>query len=158
MKPDDKVLAEAILKYVCVGRRICAVNFYTVPILEIDVVNEPKFESDISLTIESEWRVFDELPVNIPIIQFPDSVVDQNRTSELICAMAYLGWYRIIDARLGDDIPHLLLKFENGKTLFINGHHDMYESWNLSAGKFMIVATPGDEITIWHPDTFAREN
>ena len=96
------------------------------------------FEEDIYLTIESEWRVFRWVTKILPIIQFPTSVVEQKRTLDLICKMAYLGWNHIVDVRLGDIIPHLLLEFENGQTLYKNGHHDRFESWNISGGGFFL--------------------
>jgi hypothetical protein len=154
MKPDDKKLAESILRYLCVGRRVCGVNFYNVPILVIDTTEIRGSEFDTYLTIECEWRVFEEVPAELPIILFPGDIVNRQRTAELICAIGKLGWNSIVDVQLGDPVPHLLIKFENGQTLFLNGHHDKYESWNLSAGEFLVVATPGDEIAIWHPQDF----
>lgn len=154
MKKEDKTLAEAILKHLCVGRRICGINFYTTPVLLIDVAAGPQSEMNAYLTIEAEWRVFDELPLQLPIIEFPGHIVDKQRTSELICAIGQLGWHRIMDVQLGESSPHLVLKFENGLFLYINGHHDLYESWNISAGEYQVVATPGDGLAIWHPQGF----
>lgn len=112
---------------------------------------------EYSLSVESEWRVYDEVPAELPIIQFPDDIVDQQRTSELICTIGKLGWYPIVDIKLGDNIPHLLITFENGQTLFINGHHSQYESWDFYAEDFHVVATPEDGLAIWHPHGFKAD-
>ncbi len=156
MQKEDKDIAESILRHLCIGRRICGINFYTVPVLLIDAIDGPSFEATIQLTIEAEWRVFDELPLQLPIVDSPGHIVDKRRTSELICAIGKLGWYTIIGVQLGENSPHLVLKFENGQFLYINGHHDQYESWNILAGEYQVVATPGDGIAIWHPEGFRR--
>ena len=137
MKPRDKALAESILRYLCIGRRICGINFYAVPILVIDTVEAARSKVDAYLTVEGEWNILQEVPSDFQTIHFSHDITDQKRTSELICAIGKLGWYSIIDIQLGDSVPHLLIKFENGQTLFLNGHHDQYESWNMSAGEFL---------------------
>ena len=158
MKTEDKVLAEAILRHLCIGCRICGITFYAVPILLIDVVDEPQPSTDIQLTIEGEWYVFDEFPVQLPVFEPSDRVVDKRRTAELICAIGELGWHHIIDVRLGESSPHLILTFDNEQILYINGHHDRFESWNISAGEFMVVATPGDKVAIWCPEDFLTKH
>jgi hypothetical protein len=154
MTQDDKVLAEAILEHLCVGRRICGAYFYAVPILVIDVADYVGPEEEAKLTIETEWKIVDKVPAELPVMQFTGSVVPRQRTSELISEVGYLGWHRIVHVQLGDCIPHLLLTFENGRTLLINGHHDLYECWNISRAEFLVVCTPGDGLAIWHPDGF----
>ena len=65
----------------------------------------------------------------------------------------------IVDAQLGVESPHLILTFDDGRILFINGHHDQYESWQLYAGqgKLLIVAVPGDELAMWLPEDYRQE-
>lgn len=52
------------------------------------------------------------------------------------------------------------MTFQSGLTMFVNGHHDMYECWQAGDGagygghQWLIVATPGDDIAIWAPDSF----
>lgn len=154
MNQEEKVLAEAVLRHLCVGLRICGANFYPGPVLVINDGSLPNKE-DIYLTVESEWRIFDEVPAVLPIIQYANDIPDRKRISELISAVGYLTWHKIIDVKLGDSVPHLLLKFDNGQTLYVNGHHDKYESWNIHADKFTVVAIPGDGVAIWHPEGFS---
>ncbi len=152
MNREEKQLAEAILRYICVGHRISGINFIATPYLIIYESRLPKEE--VSISVESEWRIYDEVPASLPVIQFPNDIVDETRTSELIRAISYLAWNKITEIRLGEEIPHLLITFDNGKTLYINGHNDRFESWDFYAGEFQVVATPGDNVAILHPENF----
>lgn len=61
---------------------------------------------------------------------------------------------------LGETEPHLIISFESGRTFFLNGHHNKYESWELGVWfpekdeDFLVVACPGDNLSIWAPDNF----
>ncbi len=164
MEPQDKTLGEAILRHLCIGRRICGVTFYAMPMLTLDTDDEHSGERNAVLTIEGEWTLLNEIPGVLPLIQWPDrddQQVERERMSQLVAAAGRLGWYPIVDARLSDHVPHLLLTFSNGQTLYINGHHERYESWNIAAGHvtagsgFLVVAGPEDGLTIWGPDEFS---
>ena len=146
---QDKELAESILRDLCVGRGICGMNFYAVPVLVIDEVTPSKRESFV--TVESDWIIYDGMAMALAAVQSPNGPVDSARTSMLIREIADLAWQKIIGVKLGDEIPDLFIEFENGKVLKINGHHDKFESWNVSAGKFLVVAVPGDDVAIWQP-------
>jgi len=69
---------------------------------------------------------------------------------------------KVAEIRLSDLVPHLLIKFESGQTLFVNGHHDMYECWQAGDGAgyggtdWLLVAVPGDDIEVWAPDDFGE--
>lgn len=164
MESKDKALAEAIVRHLCVGRRICGVTFYAIPMLTIDSVDQHSGELHSSVEIDDGWRVLDDVPSDLPAIEYEDDsddAVRQKRISELVAAVGYLGWHEIVDARIGDEAPHLLMTFRNGQTLYINGHDDRYESWNIAAGSvaagnhFLVVAGPEDELAIWCPEGFA---
>jgi hypothetical protein len=64
---------------------------------------------------------------------------------------------KVIDIKLGDTVPHLIIVFQSGLTMFINGHDDMYECWQAGDGagytgeEWLIVATPGDDFATWAP-------
>lgn len=69
-----------------------------------------------------------------------------------------LGMKKIVEVNLGDTSPHLLLTFDTGEVLFINGHHDTYECWQVGVSNtendeevWEVVACPGDSLAIWVP-------
>ncbi|MGD6778551.1 hypothetical protein ACQCT3_02180 [Sutcliffiella horikoshii] len=56
---------------------------------------------------------------------------------------------------LGKKAPHLLIHFEDGKTLYVNGHHNQYECWQAGdddGDGWLMVAMPGDDIAYWEPE------
>ncbi len=121
----------------------------------------PSGELQASVEIDDGWRVLDEVPSDLQAIEYEhdsDDAVWQKRITELVAAVGYLGWHEIVDVRIGEEAPHLLLTFSNGQTLYINGHDDRYESWNIAAGSvavgnhFLVVAGPADELAIWCPE------
>ncbi|MEJ9233189.1 hypothetical protein LAV79_28145 [Peribacillus butanolivorans] len=66
---------------------------------------------------------------------------------------------QIVEVPLHDDSPHLFLTFETGEVLFIWGHDDKYESWQLGFsntsiddGDWEIVACPNDGLAICGPE------
>jgi hypothetical protein len=153
----DKALADAILKHLCPGRRICGVTFYAIPNLVIDFDDKPQHSHETHLSIEGDWMLFDDEIPSLPPTQIPNYGTHKQRISELICRLGYLGWHTIVGAELGTDSPYLLLKFANGQTLFINGRHELYESWHITSGEFMVVAMPGDNLAIWCPNDFSLQ-
>jgi hypothetical protein len=73
-----------------------------------------------------------------------------------VAALARLAGQRIVEVVLGDRSPHLMLSFESDMVLFVNGHHDAFECWNLSTDlpaphKWLIVTTSGDGIALFPP-------
>ncbi len=163
MNPEDKPLAEAILRHLCIGRRICGVLIYATPTLTIDTDDEDSMERPASLRISAVSRVLEEIPPNLPELDFQEARGEDWRqpVSELLAAVAYLGWHKITAVRIGDNVPHLLLTFSNGQTLYINGH-DRYECWEISDGstvaerEFWVVGGAGDVLQIWCPEEFWR--
>ncbi len=165
MNAKDKALAESILRHLCIGRRICGVTFYAIPMLTLDTDDQHSGERSATLTVEGEWAVLNGIPGTLPPMYWPegeDKQLERERMSELVTAAGRLGWSPIVDAKLYENAPHLLLTFGNGQTLYINGHHERYESWTIAAGSlpadsgFRVVAGPEDELAIWCPENFPR--
>ncbi len=159
----DRAVAEAVVRHLCIGRRICAVTFYLTPGLTIDLADEHFGEHPAYLNVEGEWTVLDEIPDILPAIESEelyDQDAAQARASELVAVVGRLGWSEIVDARLGEDAPHLLLSFSTGKTLYISGYDRYYDSWTISAGNiakcqgFQVVAEPDGGLAVWHPKGF----
>lgn len=138
-------------------------TFYAVPMLAIDTDDEHMGEWKVNVEVGGAWKLLDQIPGNLPTLEDEDGqdeTTRRQRISELIATVGALCWHPIVDARLGDEVPHLLLTFSNGQTLYINGHNDRYESWNISAGQvvagkgFLVVAGPQHGLAIWKPDSF----
>ncbi len=163
MNQKEKALAEAILRHLCIGRRICGLTFYAIPMLTFDTDDQHSGERAAILTIEGPWALLDEIPADLTTIQWQDldgSHDWRGRASAVAAAAVSLAWYRVVDARLADEVPHLLITFSNGQALCVHGHRDHYESWNIVSGRqsagnwFLVVAGPQDDLTIWTPDGF----
>ncbi len=62
---------------------------------------------------------------------------------------------RVHHVHLGDEHPHLELTFESGNTLFINGFHEQFESWQagdarpLGGDQYLLVAMPQGELAVF---------
>ncbi|ANU20629.1 hypothetical protein BBI15_10575 [Planococcus plakortidis] len=67
---------------------------------------------------------------------------------------------KVKDVWLGEESPHLYISLESGKILYVNGHDENYECWQLGDqsgygdGNWLIVAVPGNEIATWSPEEF----
>src|SRR5688500_3192297 len=77
MKQEDKTLAESILKHLCIGRRICGVNFYALPILLIDTTEGNTSTPEATLTIENGWSILNGNLENRQSFDFPKKAMNQ---------------------------------------------------------------------------------
>lgn len=66
---------------------------------------------------------------------------------------------KVTDIQLGKTTPHLIITFENGQIMFVNGFHDYYECWQAGVQfeDWLVVAAPGNEIATWTPDEFKNK-
>ena len=156
MNPDHKHLAETVLQHVCVGRRIGGMTSDFPPILLLDGRGSPAayapIDADVVLTIEHHWSVTGE-PGEAPPASDPPTT-SAPASGPFALALCELREHPIVNVTLGETAPHLTLHFDNGQRLVINGHNDRFESWQLSAGMYMVVAVPGDAVAVWTADDF----
>ncbi|MED4907472.1 hypothetical protein P9761_29120 [Brevibacillus centrosporus] len=109
------------------------------------------------LNIESRWAVFPKESQVFPTSEAEMIELSKEEENKLIFE---LRREKVTAVRLGSLFPHLHIEFESGKTLFVNGYHDKYECWQAGDGlgytgqEWLIVATPGGDISIWAPDSF----
>jgi len=155
MKKRDKNLAEEVLRFICVGAQIDGVRFGIGFAVLFNHLNDPSpisYEA-IYLTIETNFVVLPTLPLSLPHFA-------QSTLNERLSALASLQGQRIVDVRLGETSPHLLITFDSGRILFVNGHQLEYECWQLGLTEavnnemWLIVAMGNDNIAIWAPDRF----
>jgi hypothetical protein len=159
---DERATVEEVLRYMLIGQRFCRMHFYGPPLLYVWGPKPPGIgdwfdaEDETHLWIESRWRLFDGPPATWPRSEDDLPALPMEELARVVCR---LRDNRIVDARLGDVAPHLILTFDNDQVLFVNGHHDRYESWQLwggSAATLLIVATPDDRLAYWVPANFRQ--
>jgi hypothetical protein len=148
----DKQLAEAVIKYLCLNGEINGVRFG--PSLQILLCGNYEHKKGITgqvyLNVESRWCIYDELPNEYPMKESDIEGLDRVKELEILNELSYT---EIVDVKLGGNIPHLILTFQNGKSLFVHGHDEQYESWQLgvsfqSDDSWLVVACPGDGIAV----------
>lgn len=150
MDKENRVLAEKVLKQMFIGSFFEGIKFNQckeitcLHFIHHDDTHDPVY---ILLNIESEFIVKEDnykSPSNI------DS--EEMRLIQLFS----IKTKKVVDITLGDDSPHLHIIFESGEVIYVNGYHEKYESWQAGdqTWKWLVVATPGNEISIWAPDSY----
>ncbi len=157
LNKEDKVSAERLLKYICIGATVEGLSFYGPKLLltESETNSDRLRDGQIYITIESGFALLRSKSDSLP--SFDDlSKLNATDACKILCE---LRLKKIIEVSIHEEIPHLLLTFETGEVLFISGHHEMYESWQVGvyfdevqANHWEIVACPGGELAIWGPD------
>jgi hypothetical protein len=157
MNKSHKQKAEETLKYLCLGSRIEGIKFNGTQILISESeTNSSRIEGQIYLNIESRFEIFESFPEKIPFHEDELPKLDWIEEAKRLCV---LRLKRITDVRLGENIPHLFIQFESGEVLFVYGHHDLYENWQLGVWSKLntsehwdVIAIPGDDVAIWCPE------
>jgi hypothetical protein len=181
MKPEDKQLAEQVLNHLCQDGQISGIRFG--PILQLALSriyaltscppNRGKAKLHISiedskknlrgkiyLNLASKWKVFESLPNQLPQDEsdFPETTVDED-----LHRLCEIREAQISKVELGNICPHLLFHFVDGRILYVNGHSNGYESWDLGHGSqaketWLVVATADDTATVFAPEDFIRSS
>ncbi|MDQ0090336.1 hypothetical protein J2T12_003750 [Paenibacillus anaericanus] len=156
MEQEFKTLADKVLKYLCIGSRLEGINFYGLKILLSESEeNRDRIDGQIYINIESKFKIFDTEQFEIPKAEeeFPDY-----NWMEAYTEICKLRLKEIADVRLDEEVPNLFIYFDTGEVLFIYGHHDKYESWQVGAWyntynneSWEVIACPGDDICIGAP-------
>lgn len=111
------------------------------------------------VNMESKWNVFPSSFL-LYLMIYPNSEDEmEDLTEDDEYSLVFkLRREKVIDIKLGETVPHLIIVFQSGLTMFINGHHDMYACWQAGDGtgytgeEWLIVATSGDDIAAWAPN------
>lgn len=159
MELKQREFSEKALKHLFIGSQLDGVKFGpgSGSILIRFMQYTDKQPGDLWVNIESKWTVFPS--------EFKDNPHSEDEMEDLTEEDEYslvfkLRREKVIDIKLGESVPHLIILFQSGLTMFINGHHDMYECWQAGDGagytgeEWLIVATPGNDIATWVPDDF----
>lgn len=153
MNPEDKKAALNVLNFLCKGATIEGLNFYGLKLLLSETeTNSEKINGQVYLNIESDFCLYQTMPKEIPHHnELPK--LDLLESAKLLCELRFK---KITEISLHDERPHLFFTFESGEVLFIWGHHQKYESWQvgcmydeLDDKTWLVVACPGDQLAVW---------
>lgn len=157
---EQKIYSEKALKHLFIGSQLDGVKFGTGPgsiLIRFMHYSTNQQPDELWINIESKWTVFSSEIKDQPNSE--DEIEDLTE-EEKFNLIFNLRRDKIVDIKLGESVPHLFIVFQSGQTLFVNGHHKMYECWQAGDGAgyagqdWLIVATPGDDIATWAPSHF----
>ncbi|WP_420910340.1 hypothetical protein [Neobacillus muris] len=157
---EKKQFAERALQHLFIGSQLDGLKFGIGPgaiLIRFMHYESSQQPDDLWINIESKWTLF---PTEI--IDYPNSEdeMDDLTEDEQLNLVFKLRRDKVVDVKLGKTVPHLIMVFQSGLTMFVNGHHEMYECWQVGDGagyggdQWLIVATPGDDIATWAPNDF----
>lgn len=159
LKVEHREYAEKVLTHLFIGSQLDGVKFGLSPAALLIRFEhyEDNSPDQLWLNIESKWDLYPKHTND-----FPDSDGEMRELSEedQYKMIFELRREKVTNIKLGKLVPHLYIKFESGQTLFVNGHHEKYECWQAGDGseysgnKWLVVATPGDGISTWAPESF----
>jgi len=156
---EYKHFSEKALNHIFVGSQLDGIKFGPGPgafLIRFEHYGN-QTPDQLWLNIESKWSVF---PKETRVFPNTEAEMIELSEAEEYQLIFELRREKVKSVWLGDQSPHLHIKFESGKTLFVNGHHDKYECWQAGDGpgftghEWLIVATLGDGISTWAPDSF----
>jgi hypothetical protein len=158
MEAEDKKIAEAVLSHLCVGAQVGGIRFGPVLQILIDSVSEkPAVHGRVYINLSSTWKVYDSVPSVFPDKEEDLPELDAEEQIRLICSLREVP---IAKVELGESQPHLIVTLEDGRVMFLNGRHEMYECWQSGASggepneMWMVVACPGGGVAVWAPESF----
>lgn len=158
--PSDREFAECALKKIFIGSSLDGIKFGVGP------------RSTFIYFIHYSDREPDKLWINIEVNKFTvlnnksksGLLVSENIKElceeEAINTILEIRREKIVDMSLGENSPSLMISFNSGKCLYINGYDENLECWQAGDGEgftgddWLIVAVPGNEIAAWTPDDF----
>lgn len=154
MEPQNQIAVNAALDHVLVNRYICGVLFYVgYPRLVVDQLSETAkpVRDGIGVYVASTWELFDAHPGSEVgnASGFSDDGI-----SDLCRVAGSLMNVRITSASVVFPLAHLLIGFEDGRVLALDGSSEVVEGWEVNSGDFGVVASMGNGVAYWTPDHF----
>ncbi len=130
MDEKDKQLAESVLRRLCEGAQIDGIRFG--PVLQILITdhvsgNEP-LKGQVYLNLGSCWRV---VATRQAVFPEGEEELPEVTPEEQIQAICSIRERVIVGVELGASEPHLILTLGDGRVVFVNGKHDVYECWDM---------------------------
>jgi len=158
MSDPERVSALAVLRHLLEGGRIDGIRFG--PVLQVLVApgdgKEP-IAGQVYINLVSRWAVFDALTTPRPECEddIPERGIEESL--QVLCSLRDTEIARV---ELGAESPHLMVLLKDGRMLFVNGNHDMQETWHCGVAmgakneSWLVVASPGGGLATWAPTTF----
>lgn len=148
------------MRRLCLGAQIDGIRFG--PILQILITDhgsgKTPVRGQVYFNLGSTWTVFDSAPTSFPEYEedLPELPVEEQL--QTLCGLRE----RVItEIRLDAERPHLILSLNDGRILFVNGHHEQYECWQVGVAWsdpkefYLVVALPGEGgVAVWAPENF----
>jgi len=179
---QDKLVAEAMLRQACLGAQIVGMKWDGFPnITKLHIqdnvyVSAKKLPQYVLyekhrplgqcwLMIEDKWAVLEEAPpADAEYEQTTADALPEMRTDQDIAKLATVHGDPIVEVRLGITFGHLIVQFDSGRCLFIQGNHELFESWEIRItppkelrdpnSQWFLVNTPGGDVCMWTPGAF----
>lgn len=159
---DDtqRKFAERTLNHLFVGSQLDGVKFgvgsgpILIRFMHYVTNKEP---DELWVNIESKWTIIPSETNDHPVSE--DDIEDLTE-EEKYSLIIKLRREKVADIKLGKTAPHLIIVFQSGLTMFVNGHHNFYECWQAGDGVgyvgegWLVVAAPGNEVFTQVPDDF----
>lgn len=148
----DRLLAERVLRRLCVGAEVDGIRFGPIPQLLITdhASGKPHVRGQVYLNLASSWRIYPSRPTVIP----RGEAFDETDEAEELRQLCELREAVIDQVELMADAPDLLITFADGRVFILNGRHEQYETWQLGIAfapdvGALVVACPGNEVAVW---------
>jgi hypothetical protein len=132
MDARDRTSAESALRALLLGASFVGAQWYGIAIAIVarstaapDGSPYAIAFSEVYLSIESRFGLFTERPRALP------ERAEDVPLHERVGTIARLAGDPVTSVTLGERHPHLLLTFESGRLLFLNGHDEQVECWTL---------------------------
>ena|SRR5215468_1976690 len=158
MEAKDKQLAEAVLRRLCCNSQIGGIRFG--PVLQILITHinhegDEPIHGQVYLNLGSSWKVFDTRPNSFPS---GEEELPEASSGEQIQEISDLRECTIVRSEISENEPHLVLTLDDGRVVFVNGKHDLYECWEVgvafSLDLWKVIACPAGGLAIWAPKSF----
>ncbi|MBW3111613.1 hypothetical protein KYJ26_07215 [Bacillus sp. MCCB 382] len=149
----DKMQAEALLNNLYQHSQLDGVQFGISPGLLMlsffHYQNTDVEDPQLFLNIESKWCLLDPGVKQYPLSE--DEIVDISEEGKLLQIIRMRRQTVTKVELVGEEAPHLLIRFKNGSSIFINGHDDEFECWHagIDGESELVSALPGQELAIW---------
>jgi hypothetical protein len=155
MNQQDKAVAEAVLRHLCVRGWVCGIRFledHHYMLIEEPIDRDP-ITGQVSLSLPSRWQV---CPAGQPLPSREDvESLSMQRQLKILCDLRLKP---ISGVRLGEECPDLVMEFASGETLFVVGCGDQnYEPWRVVVGfskEHWEVTAGTTALYVWAPREF----
>ncbi len=176
---QDRRVGEAVLRRLCLGAELVGMRWDSFPrgvsLLIDDTTRskeDPRYRQYSSqrpygllgIRVDGKWGLLESMPAaGASDERDIAEKLSENPTDVSLSQLMHVRTHPITEIRLGMAAAHLIVGFASGQVLFIQGDHPFHESWQVHLYQtitvdpdrlWMVVNTPGGDISIWTPSDF----